>query len=89
VTTATTQSVCECQARLFAELDEQKQVCRGWATDRRRGKTRNAPGHSIHSSHDRFQIAWSCPFCGRNTLRSFDTGGLSYAEAEVAAAATP
>ena len=88
MTTATTHSVCECQARLFAELDEQKQVRRGWATDRRRGKTRNAPGHSIHSHQDRFQIAWACPFCGRNTLRSFDTGGLRYFQAEAADAAS-
>ncbi|MFO0566935.1 MAG: hypothetical protein U0263_14805 [Polyangiaceae bacterium] len=76
-------SLCECQARLVAELDEKKQVLRGSATELRRGKTRVAPAHAIHGERPRFQIAWACPFCGRNTLRSFDTAGIAFVEQAV------
>jgi len=80
VTTATIHSACECQAGLYARLDEHKQVLSGWAADRRRQKTKNAPAHAIHPGAERFQVGWSCPFCGRNTLRSFDSAGLAYVE---------
>jgi len=78
---ASVQSLCECQARLSAELDENKHVHHGWATDLWRGKTRVAPAHSIQPAELRFQVAWACPMCGRNTLRSFETSGLRWAEA--------
>jgi hypothetical protein len=69
-------SVCECQARLLAELDENRQVIAGWAKDIRREQTLNAPAHTIGGRHASFDVAWFCPFCVRNTLRSFDAGGL-------------
>ena len=78
--TATILSVCECQARLGAELDENRQVVSGWAKDRRRRLTREAPAHSIHPDHDVFQVAWFCPFFIRNTTRSFQSTGLSFKE---------
>lgn len=78
--TATIQSVCECQARLGAELDEQRQVLRGWAKDIRRRETQSSPAHAIHPDRDMFDVAWFCPFCIRNTLRSFDASGLAYRE---------
>jgi hypothetical protein len=77
---ATIYSVCECQARLGAELDENKQVVRGWAKDLRRQETYTAPAHTIGGNGPRFDVAWACPVCIRNTLRSFDGGGLSYRE---------
>jgi hypothetical protein len=81
---ATIQSVCECQAGLHAELGEQKQVLKGWATDRRRNRTVSAPAHSMHAGEANFQVGWACPLCGRNTLRSFDLGGLAWHNAPAA-----
>lgn len=75
---ATIHSVCECQARLGAELDEHKHVHRGWARDIRRRTERPAPAHSIRPEAEVFDVAWFCPFCIRNTLRSFDTSGLAF-----------
>jgi len=80
VKTATISSSCECQARLFADIDENKQALRGWATDRRRGKTRPAPAHVMRQHGEHFDVGWFCPFCIRNTLRSFHTGGLAFRE---------
>src|SRR5262245_31881216 len=80
VKTATISSTCECQSRLHAELDENKQVLRGWATDRRRGKVRPAPVHVMRSASEHFDVGWFCPFCVRNTLRSFHAGGLAFSE---------
>ncbi|MBK7582207.1 MAG: hypothetical protein IPI67_18625 [Myxococcales bacterium] len=77
---ATVTSACECQARLSAELDENQCVVRGFASDRRRGKTRSAPAHTIEPKAESFQIAWACSLCGRNTVRSFDAGGLAFIE---------
>lgn len=67
-------SRCECQAILTADLNDQRFVLEGAAS--RHGLRERAPAHSIHtgSSH-RFDVAWACPFCGRNTLRSFYDGG--------------
>lgn len=76
--TATVQSVCECQAKLGAELDEKHRVVRGWARDRRNGKELVAPAHSIRSEAAQFDIGWQCPLCTRNQLRAFDAGGLSF-----------
>lgn len=67
-------SRCECQARLTAILDEQRHVLEGAAL--RFDVRERAPAHSINAHLDRFDIAWLCPFCGRNTLRTFYAGGL-------------
>ena len=82
--TATIHSACECQARLAAELDEEKTVVRGWAKDVRRKITRTSPAHSIRPERARFEVGWFCPFCIRNTLRVFDTAALAYRDAEPA-----
>jgi hypothetical protein len=29
---------------------------------------------------DRFHVGWACPFCTRNTLRSFDAAALTFTE---------
>jgi hypothetical protein len=87
---ATITSACECQARLGAELDEHRFVIRGWARGRTRRRELAAPAHSIDAGHEQFEVAWYCPFCNRNVLRSFDTGGLAYREHSPAASgATP
>ena len=86
---ATIFSACECQAKLGAELDEHKHVVRGWAKDLRRRKEAAAPAHTIGAEKHRFDVAWFCPFCIRNTLRSFDSGGLSWREVQEKAAAEP
>ena len=75
---ATIYSVCECQAGLGAELDEHKFVTRGWARDPRRKTEAKAPAHSIGAERERFEVAWLCPFCVRNTLRLFDTSALAW-----------
>jgi hypothetical protein len=80
VKTATIHSRCECQAALVAELDEHKYVLRGWAVDRTRKQERLAPAQSIGAQRDRFDVSWFCPFCIRNTLRSFSTSGLAWRE---------
>ena len=65
-------SPCECQATLSAVLDEKRHVIRGEA--RLRGVKERAPAHSIGASVERFDVAWLCPFCNRNTLRTFHVG---------------
>lgn len=68
------QSACECQVLLEAELDEQRLVVSGTAT---RGKdVESAPANSVGAAADRFDVVWHCPFCGRNTLRTFYAGAL-------------
>jgi hypothetical protein len=69
-------SRCECQAALAATLDENHFATSGTAT--RAGRRENAPAHSIGTkTHGgRFDVAWLCPYCGRNTLRTFYTGAL-------------
>ena len=74
------QSACECQGQLGAELNEARHVLRGWVKDPRRRKEHAAPCHSINAAAEYFQLAWLCPLCGRNTLRSFHTGSLSFRE---------
>ncbi len=73
---AKVQSVCECQAKLGAELDARRHVVRGWATGRR-GQVLVAPAHSIGADEPRFNIGWACPFCTRNQLRAFDAAALA------------
>jgi hypothetical protein len=78
VETATIQTVCECQAKLGAELDSRCLVIRGWATNHRASKTAVAPAHTMGNASPMFSVGWSCPFCTRNQLRSFDREGLSF-----------
>jgi hypothetical protein len=80
VKTAAIQSVCECQAKLGAELDEQRHVVRGWAKNQRSGKILVAPAHSIGADAARFNVGWACPFCTRNQLRAFEAAGLAYGD---------
>lgn len=85
--TATIDSVCECQARLGAELDEQRSVVHGWARDPRHHEKLVAPANSIDTGADVFQVGWMCPLCTRNTLRSFQRSALRYKEIERRASA--
>lgn len=62
-------SRCECQATLGATLDGHRQVIEGWA--RRFEVVERAPAMSLNAELDRYDVAWECPFCGRNTMRSF------------------
>lgn len=79
--TANVYSVCECQARLGAELDQNRVVLRGWARDPRRGEELVAPANSIGVTRERFDVGWFCPICTRNTLRSFEASALAFREA--------
>lgn len=72
-------SRCECQATLLATLDEHCHVVTGHA--RRHGAEEVAPAHSIGAKQERFDIGWLCPFCNRNTLRTFNKGALSVEKA--------
>ncbi|MFT3770951.1 MAG: hypothetical protein QM820_36495 [Minicystis sp.] len=67
-------SRCECQAILSAVLDDRRHVLHGTAS--RLGAKETAPAHSIGADRENFDIAWLCPFCGRNTLRTFYAGAL-------------
>jgi hypothetical protein len=68
-------SPCECQATLVAELDAQRNVVQ--ASAKFHGARETAPAHTIGAKAERFDVAWLCPFCGRNTLRSFDAGAYA------------
>lgn len=78
---ATIRSVCECQAKLEAILDENRHVLAGFAIgpDHER---EIAPAHSIEAQSKRFDVGWLCNICGRNTLRSFDADGLVWRDVE-------
>lgn len=77
---AVVQSVCECQGRLGAELNEARHALRGWVRDPRRAEELPAPCHTMDAASEFFELAWLCPLCGRNTLRSFHSGSLNYRE---------
>ncbi len=68
-------SRCECQASLTAQLTEQRFVVSGSAL--LLGRREPAPAHSVHPEKDVFDIGWLCPFCGRNTLRTFAASALT------------
>jgi hypothetical protein len=85
--TTTVHSVCECQARLAADLDENRLVLRGVASVG--GDREPAPAHSIGADGPRFDIGWLCPFCGRNTLRSFASDALVWSEVTAPPPAPP
>ena len=72
---ATIRSVCECQSKLEAILDENRHVLVGFAigSDNEREL---APAHSIDAASKMFAVGWLCNICGRNTLRRFDADGL-------------
>jgi len=74
-------SKCECQVNLWAELDEARVVLRGWAVDSRKVAL-PAPANSIGAERERFDVGWACPFCTRNTLRSFTASALSFRDAD-------
>ena len=76
---ATVHSRCECQVHLSAELDEQRVALRGWAIDARKQQL-PAPANSIGAERERFDVGWACPFCTRNTLRSFTGSSLVFRE---------
>jgi len=77
---ATVRSVCECQAKLEADLGEDLRVLSGRARRRRFEKPETAPAN-LTGKGSVFQIGWFCPFCIRNTLRSFSSSGLAFREA--------
>ena len=80
---ATIQSRCECQASLWASLNQQRLVIGSWATEPRRKRQELCAAHSIGAEHENFQVAWLCPFCGRNTLRAFYAGALNWRNARM------
>lgn len=76
---AQVQSRCECQATLFAEVQETGQVVRG--SSQKKGHERElSPATGIGVGGESFQVGWHCPECGRNVLRSFSRGGLVFRE---------
>ena len=70
----TASSRCECQASLNAELTEDRLAIHGTAF--LLGQREIAPAHSIEAQDDVFDIAWLCPFCGRNVMRTFAASAL-------------
>lgn len=85
---ALVESICECEAKLVAELDEQRRVLRGTARDAR-GRERLAPANTMLPDRPRFDVGFMCPFCTRNTLRSFEADALVYRESRSERPATP
>ncbi len=88
---ATIRSVCECQAKLEAILDENRHVLCGFAIGHDHERE-IAPAHSIEAESKQFDVGWLCNICGRNTLRSFDADGLVWRDVDppaVAPAAAP
>jgi len=84
---AIVESPCECQAKLYAELDEERHALRGWARDSR-GRERPAPATAMHAQNGRFDVGFLCPFCTRNTLRSFEAEALAFRESPAAIVAS-
>ena len=74
---ATVHSVCECQAKLEADLGEDLRVVAGRAQRSRSEKPETAPANFMGKG-EVFQVGWFCPFCVRNTLRSFSVTGLAW-----------
>jgi len=66
------QSICECQTCLFAELDDQWRVVRGWAQSSDAAGLLRAPARAVAHEAPFVDVAWLCPVCDRNTLRCFD-----------------
>ncbi len=68
---ATVSSRCECQTRLFAEVDGDCHVVRGWALTPSSLRPEPAPALSLGVEDGEFRVGWYCPFCARNVLRSY------------------
>ena len=77
--TATVRSVCECQAKLEAVLDEHRNVIKGSGRRSPEEPPETAPA-SVLDKGATFQVGWFCPFCIRNTLRSFHVSALAWHE---------
>ncbi len=77
---------CECQATLGAEVDENLVIVHGFARDPRRRRELPAPASVVTKQGARFDVGWYCPYCIRNTLRSFDTSALAYRDSAPAPA---
>jgi len=77
---ATVRSVCECQAKLEADLGEELKVLAGRARKTHRSAPETAPANLVGTG-EVFQVGWFCPICVRNTLRSFSTSALAWHEA--------
>ena len=65
-------STCECEAPLFAEVDSNHRVCRGWTSSRDGEHELPAPAHAVANDGRSYGVIWLCPVCLRNTLRCFD-----------------
>lgn len=76
---ATVRSVCECQAKLEADVTEGLRVLAGRAQRHRSERPETAPANLL-GSNGVFHVGWFCPFCIRNTLRSFAKAGLAWRE---------
>jgi hypothetical protein len=89
--TALCRTRCECQATLTAEVDENRVVLRGAARDPRRHRFLPAPANTVLSqgSDTKFSIGWLCPWCTRNTLRSFDVTALRFRETDSSDSTAP
>jgi len=70
MTVAVLRSRCECQASLVADVTPDGRVLSGRA--QQRGRDETAPATRTRAAGTLVDIGWQCPFCGRNTLRSFD-----------------
>jgi hypothetical protein len=80
---ATVRSVCECETRLYADVDEHLSAIRGWARDGR-GRQSIAPATALRAGGGRFDVGWMCPSCTRNVLRSFDSTAIAFREDKIA-----
>jgi hypothetical protein len=58
---------------LGATLDADRMVLAGWADH---GGRLPAPAQRLRADGETIDLAWACPFCGRNTLRSFHRWAL-------------
>lgn len=67
-------SRCECQANLSAKLSAEHHAFQGSAF--RDGRREIAPAHVIGAEKPIFDVGWLCPFCGRNTMRTFAAEAL-------------
>lgn len=80
---ATVSSRCECQASLQASVDDQGVVRAGSAGQGSSDRT-TAPAQVVARrdgpTDSYWDVAWLCPFCGRNVLRTVARSSLSFSE---------
>jgi len=79
--TAKVRTVCECQAFLLAELDEQLNVVSGTCEDSR-GRITHAPSSKAFVSKGQMGITFACPVCSRNALRTFSLAKFVWVESQ-------